>query len=119
MDGDIQLNSPSNRVTFEGRVEVCQNEVWGTVCGDSLWNLSDAQVACRQLGISATGLGTCILNTIRVTHTHTHIQYRKHISIFVTAIEMPKKLVHWWWKEFRSRVVHIHTYSFLNSKPVR
>ena len=69
MDGDIQLNNSSNRVTF---VEVCQNEVWGTVCGNSLWSLPDAQVACRQLGISATGLGTCYIEYNNRTHTHIH-----------------------------------------------
>ena len=48
-DGNIRLEGGS--VEEEGRVEICMNEVWGTVCDDSFTTV-DANVVCRQLGYS-------------------------------------------------------------------
>ncbi len=33
----------------EGRIEICFNQAWGTVC-DTLFSIPDAKVACNQLG---------------------------------------------------------------------
>ena len=52
-DGDIRLvNGSSHR---EGRVEVCRNNVYGTIC-DNGWGLLDAQVICRSLNFSNAGI---------------------------------------------------------------
>ena len=37
-----------------GRVEVCVDKVWKTICSD-FWDYEDASVACNQLGYSPYG----------------------------------------------------------------
>ncbi len=52
-NGDLRLRGGNTEL--EGRVELCWNETWGTIC-DGFWSANDANVACRQLGYSPAGL---------------------------------------------------------------
>ena len=49
-----QLRLVGGNIPSEGRVEICMNNVWGTVC-DDLWSNTNAMVVCRQLGYSTQG----------------------------------------------------------------
>ena len=40
--------------TLEGRLEICINGAWGTVCNDE-FDTTAAMVVCRQLGVQGSG----------------------------------------------------------------
>lgn len=57
-DGDVRLRggaSPS-----QGRVEICINNRWGTVCfgKEVVWDSNDATVVCKQLGFNSVMTST-------------------------------------------------------------
>ena len=52
-EGDVRLVEGATRL--EGRVEICKDNEWGTVCQTN-WEVAEARVVCRQLGLSVAGI---------------------------------------------------------------
>ena len=71
-DGDVRLVGGAG--DREGRVEVCFNETWGTVC-DTFWSSSDGSVACAQAGYSRLGMydNNKLNHTIVCVHVHVQV----------------------------------------------
>ena len=52
-NGDVRLVGGINEL--EGRVEMCYNKFWGSVC-DDWWSTVDSNVVCKSLGYQPTGI---------------------------------------------------------------
>ena len=75
-EGEIRLRGGAAK---EGRVEICLNNTWGTLCSSS-WGDTEASVACQQLGYS----GNCNFSVVPFTS----VPYVKNVldSMFVMII---------------------------------
>ena len=55
MEGELQAFEFINDEIQRGRLEVCKNGGWWSICYESTWHNEYATLACRQLGFSSFG----------------------------------------------------------------
>lgn len=68
-NGDVRLVGGS--VANEGRVEVCIDNQWGSVC-DSMWDSTDTSVVCGQLGFLQSGEGNFFTHEAQLDTSSVH-----------------------------------------------
>ena len=64
IDGNVRLRDGFDE--NQGRVEICYNRVWGTVCDDGGWAVGggrqNSRVVCQQLGLPSECKYPLIIN---------------------------------------------------------
>ena len=91
--GDLRIASRSDdesALSSEGRLEICVNGVWGTIC-DLKYGTRDATVACKQLGYDGQGMherhkSTCISFLLCSYKSLPHLYTNDDHSMFVQIL---------------------------------
>ena len=65
-DGEVQLTGGTNSTL--GRLQVCINRAWGTVCSTK-FGTNEAEVVCQQLGFAPGECGHECMTRICFEHT--------------------------------------------------
>ena len=58
-DGEVRL--VGGDTPYEGRVEMCLDDTFGTICDDFTWDDSEAEVICNQLGFGNNEGEICVI----------------------------------------------------------
>ena len=75
-DGDIRLMNGTEPSVREGRVEICYNNAYGSIC-DDFWDILDASVVCKQLGFNESqGNAGLLINTILLFYSATFYRFK-------------------------------------------
>ena len=86
--GEVRLVGGNDK--YEGRVEVCIENGWHTVC-DNGWGVQEAVVVCGQLGYSYTGGKYYIIyvSIIHAKHSHSYsLQSRQMVIVIIPTVCM-------------------------------
>ena len=74
-EGAVRLVNGSTQQS--GRLEVCTNNIWGSVCGDG-FDVTDAHVVCRELGLGISG--TQIVDIVKILIVEPTVYINSHFG---------------------------------------
>ena len=83
--GDVRLVDGTN--PYEGRVEVCISDQWGTVC-DNQWDTTDATTVCKQLGLSYTGSKFSCITYLKKNYDRVNIPFQWEWQLKMHTLEL-------------------------------
>ena len=88
--GDVRLVGSVNMT--EGRLEICVNDYWGTVCNDGANDVFDrnaAEVVCRQLGFPESGwLGVEIISLVRLSYPQSFLRGKNLVQFILCSCKL-------------------------------